>query len=329
MKTESPNPNTIVWFNNRFVPLAEANVNVLTHALNYGTGVFEGIRGYFEAREQDLFLIRIREHYERWKRNAGIIRIDIPPAARELCEITAELCRRNQFETDVYVRPLAYKSSARIGVAADQNDAYAIVVVPFGAYFDSANGLKAGVVSWRRIEDTAIPGRAKICGAYVNSVLATDEARRAGHDEAIFLTESGHVAEGATCNIFMVRNGTLITPPATDNILEGITRASIIDLARNELQLEVVERSINRSELYVCEELFFTGTAVEVAPIVRVDYRPVGTGIVGPVAGKLRTLYIEATRGRLERYRRWVWPVYARVARPTASSMQTLAGTAV
>ncbi len=314
MKAEAPSPHTVVWFNNKFVPLAEANVNILTHALNYGTGVFEGIRGYYEEVEHDLFLVRPREHYERWKRNAGIIRLEIPASPKELCELTAELCRRNSFRSHVYVRPLAYKASARIGVAADQNDAYALVVVPFGDYFESAKGLSAGVVSWRRIEDTAIPGRAKICGAYVNSVLATGEAKSNGHDEAIFLTESGHVAEGATCNVFMVRNGKLVTPPGTDNILEGITRASIIELARNEMKLEVVERSIHRSELYICDEVFFTGTAVELAPIVRVDHRPVGNGEVGQIATKLRSLYIDATRGRLPQYRSWLWPVYRIVA---------------
>ncbi|HUJ21339.1 MAG TPA: branched-chain amino acid transaminase [Bryobacteraceae bacterium] len=314
MKAELPNPDTMVWFNNNFVRLAEANVNILTHALNYGTGVFEGIRGYYEEAEKELFLVRPVEHYARWRRNAGIIRIEIPLNAKELAELTAELCRRNGFQSHVYVRPLAYKSSARIGVAPDQNDAYAVVVVPFGEYFDSSHGLKAGVVSWRRIEDTAIPGRAKICGAYVNSVLATDEARRNGHDEAIFLTETGHVAEGATCNLFMVRNGKLFTPPGTDNILEGITRASVIELARNEMQLAVVERSISRSELYVCDEVFFTGTAVEVAPIVQIDHRPVGNGEVGPITQKLRTLYFEATRGRMRAYRRWLWPVYRAAA---------------
>ena len=310
MKTEAPNPETIVWFNNQFVPLAEANVNILTHALNYGTGVFEGIRGYYEEIQQDLLLVRPVEHYERWKKNAGIIGIAIPQTARELAELTAELCRRNSFRSHVYVRPLAYKSSARIGVAPDQNDNYAIVVVPFGDYFDAANGLKAGVVSWRRIEDTAIPGRAKICGAYVNSVLATSEARSNGHDEAIFLTERGHVAEGATCNLFMVRSGKLLTPPGTDNILEGITRASIIELARNELHLEVVERSIGRSELYICDELFFTGTAVEVAPVVQVDHRLVASGKIGPVTEQLRALYRESTRGRIPSYRHWLKPVY-------------------
>ncbi len=310
MQGEQVNPNTVVYFNRRYVPLAEANVNILTHALNYGTGVFEGIRGYWNDSLQDLYLVRPVEHYERWRRNCGIIRIHLPVDSEELAQITAELCRRNQFRTNVYVRPLAYKSSARIGVAPDDNDAFAIVAMPFGDYLDSRKGLHVGVASWRRIQDNAIPGRAKICGAYVNSVLATDEARRAGHDEAIFLTESGHVAEGATCNVFMARNGVLYTPPSTDNILEGITRASVIELARKEMRLEVEERSIGRSELYICDELFFTGTAVEVGPIVSVDNRPVGAGAIGPITDRLRGLYYEATRGRIPAYRSWLAPVY-------------------
>jgi branched-chain amino acid aminotransferase len=310
MKAEHVDPKTIVYFDGRFVPLAEANVNILTHALNYGTGVFEGIRGYWDDALEDLFLVRAAEHYERWRRNCGIIRIHLPLDAQELARLTAEICRRNHFRTNVYVRPLAYKSSARIGVAPDDNDAFGIVAMPFGDYLDSRKGLHVGVASWRRIQDNAIPGRAKICGAYVNSVLATDEARRAGHDEAIFLTESGHVAEGATCNVFMVRNGVLYTPPATDNILEGITRASVIELARNEMRLAVEERSIARSELYVCDELFFTGTAVEVGPIVSVDNREVGSGQIGPITEQLRRLYYEATRGRIPAYRSWLSPVY-------------------
>ncbi len=258
MKTEAPNPNTIVWFQNRFVRLGDANINILTHGFNYGTGVFRGdSRVLRRAAERSLPDPRAFEHYERWKRNCGVLRINVPQSATELCDITAELCRRNRFESNVYIRPIAYKASARIGVAADDNDACTIVAIPFGDYFDSRKGLKAGVSSWRRVDDNAIPGRAKICGAYVNSVLAGDEARRNGHDEAIFLTQDGHVAEGATCNIFAVRNGKLITPPVTDNILEGITRDGVMQLARNELKLEVYERSIDRSELYMCDELFF------------------------------------------------------------------------
>jgi branched-chain amino acid aminotransferase len=221
------------------------------------------------------------------------------------------LCRRNHFESHIYVRPLAYKASARLGVPMDDTDSYTIMAVPVDEYGSSKKGHTAGISSWRRVEDNAIPGRAKICGAYVNSVLAVDEAKRNGYDEAIFLNESGHLAEGATSNVFIVRNGKLITPPATDNILEGITRASIIELAERELVLPVVERSIDRTELYICDEVFLTGTAVEVTPIVEVDHRPVGNGEVGIVTQKLKTLYVDATRGRIPRYSHWVWPVYS------------------
>ncbi len=311
MKTELPDPNTIVWFEGRFVRLAEANVNILTHALNYGTGVFEGIRGYAESGE--LLLMRATEHFERWKRNCSILRIQVPATPAELTEITAELCRRNGFRSDVYVRPLAYKSSARIGVAPDAIDSFSVTALPFGQYF-SNRGIKAGVTTWRRVDDNAIPGRAKICGAYVNSVLAGDEARRNGHDEAIFLTADGHVAEGASCNLFMVRDGKLITPPVTDNILEGITRAGVMELAAYELGLDVMERSIDRSELYVCDEVFFTGTAVELVSVTQVDHRPVGTGKVGPITAALSALYHDATHGRLSRYEHWVTPVGQAVA---------------
>lgn len=311
MRSAEPDPRTIVYFDGRFVPLAEAKVSILTHALHYGTGVFEGIRGYWDGAQHELFLVRAVEHFARWKRNCGILRIHVPPDAHELADITGELCRRNGFETNVYIRPLAYKSAPRVGVSPDDQDAFTIIAIPFGAYLDSRNGLHAGVVSWRRVEDNAIPGRAKICGAYVNSALASDEARRNGFDEAIFLSESGHVAEGATCNIFMVRAGRLITPPPSDNILEGITRACIMDLARREMKLEVLERSIDRSELYVCDELFFTGTAVEVGPITHVDHRPVGTGELGSVTLKLKELYEQATRGYLPAYQHWLEPVYA------------------
>lgn len=310
--SDTPNPNTIVWFQNRFIRLAEANVNILTHALHYGTGVFEGIRGYFEEKREELFLVRAPEHYERWTQNCGILRIHVPQSPRELCDITAELCRRNEFRSNIYIRPIAYKSSVRVGVHADNNDAYAIIALPVGRYFgEKKGGLKAGIVSWRRVDDNAIPGRGKICGAYVNSVLATDEAHRNGYDEAIFLTDSGHVAEGATCNLFMVRKGKLVTPPVTDNILEGITRASVMDLARNELGQEVVERSIDRTELYTCEEVFFTGTAAEIAPIVEIDHRRIGTGEPGHITEKIRSLYMAATRGHLAAYRNWLWPVYS------------------
>ncbi len=312
------NPEIIVWFDNRFVPLGEARVSILTHALHYGTGVFEGIRGYWSDGEEELFLMRPLEHYQRWQANCGILHLQVPCTPAELCELTAELVRRNSFRSNLYVRPLAYKSAERIGVHPDEQDAFAIIVMPFGDYIDSRRGLHAGVVSWRRLEDNAIPSRAKICGAYVNSALAGDEARRNGFDEAVMLNEDGQVAEGAAANIFLVRGGKLITPPVTDNILEGITRASVMELARTELNLEVVERSVDRSELYIAEEAFFTGTAVEVAPIVRIDHRAVGTGRIGHITGLLRGLYAAATRGRLPAYRRWLTPSYQHSVEATA-----------
>ena len=292
------------------MPMREAKVGILTHALHYGTGVFEGIRAHWDEAQQELFLLRPLEHYQRWKQNCGILRITVPPTAEELCGITLELLRKNNLQTNVYVRPLAYKSAERVGVSPDDQDAFAIVALPFGDYLHNDQGLHAGVSSWRRIDDNAIPARAKICGAYVNSALASDEARRSGFDEAIFLNEDGHVAEGATCNIFMMRKGKLVTPSVTENVLEGITRDTVMELAQRELGLEVVERPIDRSELYICDELFFTGTAVGVMPIARVDHRRVKSGTVGAVTQEIRQLYFDATRGHLERYRKWLTPVY-------------------
>ncbi len=309
MKADA-NPNTIVYFNNQYLPLKDARISILTHALHYGAGVFDGIRGYWDEVQQDLFVMRPLEHYARWKKNCSILRIEVARTAQALCDITLELIRRNGFKQNIYVRPIAYKSAERIGVYPDDQDAFSVIALPFGDYLPSEKGLHACVTSWRRVEDNAIPGRAKICGAYVNSVLATDEARRNGFDEAIFLSESGHVAEGATCNIFMMRGGKLITPSASENILEGITRDTILELARREMGLEVVERPIDRTELYVCDELFFTGTAVELGPIVRLDHRSVGAGVVGEVTARLRALYRDATRGRLPQYKRWLVPAY-------------------
>jgi branched-chain amino acid aminotransferase len=302
-------PNLIVYFGGQYVPMREARVGILTHALHYGTGVFEGIRAYWSDDEQELFVLRAMEHYERWRKNSGILHIALPPA-EELCAITTELARRNNLHTDLYIRPLAYKCAERIGVAIDDQDAFAVVAVPFGQYLPSENGLHAGVSSWRRIDDNAIPPRGKICGSYANSALASDDAHRCGFDEAILLNESGHVTEGATCNLFMLRKGRLVTPQITENVLEGITRDCVAELAQHELALEIVERPIDRSELYICDELFLTGTAVGLAPVVRVDHRPVGDGQIGAVTRRLRQLYFDAARGHLPAYRKWLLPVY-------------------
>jgi branched-chain amino acid aminotransferase len=302
--------NLIVYFNGAYMPLRDAKVGILTHALHYGTGTFEGIRAHWNDEEQELYCFRMLEHYERWKQNCRILRLDLPFSAEELCSVTVEILRRNAFRTDVYIRPIAFKSAERIGVNADDQNSFAIIALPFGNYLPSDHGIHAGVSSWRRIDDNAIPARGKICGAYVNSVLASDEVKRAGFDEAILLNESGHVAEGSTCNIFMVRNGQLITPPATENILEGITRATLMELAACQLHLPVIERPIDRSELFVCDELFFTGTAVGLAPVTRVNHRPIGEGAIGTVTGQLKQLYSGIVRGRSQQYDHWLTPVY-------------------
>jgi branched-chain amino acid aminotransferase len=303
-------PETIVYFGGQFVPLAEARVGILTHALHYGTGVFEGIRAHWDEAQQEMFVMRPVEHYERWKQNCGFLRIAIPMSPEELTAMTLELIRRNGFRTNVYVRPLGYKSAERVGVSFDDQDAFTLIALPFGDYLPTDRGLRAGVSSWRRIDDNAIPARGKICGAYVNSALASDDAHRSGFDDAIFLNESGHVAEGAACNIFMARKGKLVTPSVTENVLEGITRDAVMELARKELGMEVVERPIDRSELYVCDELFFTGTAVGVAPVVEVDHRRVKDGAIGAITSKLQKLYFDATHGHLQAYRNWLTPVY-------------------
>jgi branched-chain amino acid aminotransferase len=302
--------DTVVYFEDQFVQLREAKVNILTHGLHYGTGVFEGIRGYWRADEEELFLVRCEDHFLRWKANSRMLGIEPGKSAEELTEITTELIRLNHFQTDVYVRPLTYMSTPRIGVRPDGHFRFAIVALPFGVYLDSSQGIHAGVVSWRRIDDQAIPARGKICGAYVNSVLATTEAHANGFDEAILLNADGHVAEGATCNLFMVKQGRLITPPASDNILEGLVRDCVMHLAKREMHLEVVERSIDRSELYTCDEVFLTGTAVEVAPVTKVDHRVVGHGGIGFVTSHLRELYRDAVRGRIVDYHAWLHGVY-------------------
>jgi len=304
------NPNMIVYFGGKYVPLRDARVGILTHALHYGTGVFEGIRAYWNEAQQEMFVMRPVEHYERWKQNCGFLRLVVPHSPEELTEITLELIRRNEFRTNVYIRPLAYKCAERVGVSFDDQDAFTLIALPFGDYVPTDRGLRAGVSSWRRIDDNAIPARGKICGAYVNSGLACDEAHRNGFDEAIFLNEAGHVAEGSTCNIFMVRKGKLITPSATENVLEGITRDSVMELARRELGLEIVERPIDRSELYVCDEIFLTGTAVGISPVVEVDHRQVKDGTIGAVTRGVQQLYFDASHGHLPAYRNWLAPAY-------------------
>ena len=298
-------------FEGRVVPIEEARVNVMTHAFNYGTGVFEGIRGYWNADEEQLYLFRLREHYERMWRNSRLLKMDLGLSVDEVCRRTLELAAKNGFRQDMYVRPLAYKATFELTPKVhDLDDALTIYMIALGDYLDTTQGLRVLVSSWRRIGDNAIPARIKACGAYLNSAFAATEAREAGFDEAIMLNEDGSVAEGSAMNLFCVRDGTLITTPVTANILEGVTRATVLELAHAELQLPTDVRSMNRSELYVADELFFVGTGAQVAPITEVDRRPIGKGTIGPVTRQLQELYFSVVQHRVPAYESWCTPVY-------------------
>ncbi|MBC5811486.1 MAG: branched-chain amino acid transaminase [Candidatus Eremiobacteraeota bacterium] len=301
-----------VFAQGRFMTYDDARVGLLTHGLNYGTGCFEGIRGYWNQDERELNLLLLREHFERLHTSAKILLMKIPHTVDELVELTLELCARNRFEQDVYIRPLCYKSAEDVGVRLmGVPDAFTITALPYTPYYDASAGLKTCVSSWRRVDDTMAPARAKITGAYVNSALAKSEAQMNGFDEAIMLSNDGHVAEGSAANMFIVRNGTLFTPDPTQNVLEGITRRAVLTLAENELRIPVVERMIDRSELYAADEIFFTGTAAGITFVTAVDHRQVGDGRMGPVARRLRELYESAVNGRAPKYRGWLTPVYA------------------
>ncbi len=304
---------TELWafFRGEFVPLRDANINVMTHGFNYGTAVFEGIRAYWNADEEQLFALELIPHYERMRASARLLMMEVSQSPEELAEITVELLRRDGLREDVYVRPIVYKSSETIGVRL-HNLASEITIfgVPFGQYIDTEGGIRAQTSSWRRTDDNAIPARGKITGAYVNGALAKSEAQLNGYDEAIVLTADGHVSEGSAENLFIVTGGVVITPPVTDNILEGITRRRLIEMARNDFGLEVRERSIDRTELYTADELFLCGTGAQISPVVEVDRRRVGTGRPGQVTRDLSRQYFDAVRGRLPAYRDWLTPVY-------------------
>jgi branched-chain amino acid aminotransferase len=299
------------YFQKQFVPLAEANVNVMTHAFNYGTAVFEGIRGNWNEEEKQPYLFRLADHYKRLRQSCRVIKIDLPYSVDELCDITAQLVEMCGYQEDVYVRPIAYKSSKAVGVRLhDLEDDFLIFLTPFGPYLDIEKGARCGTSSWRRIEDVCIPARAKINGIYVNSALAKTEAAENGYDEAIMLTEDGHVSEGSGENIFIVEGGRLITPPVWSNILVGITRDTAITLAREELGIETIERPIDRSELYLADECFMTGTAAHVTPVIEVDHRPVGDGKRGPVTAELQRLYFDVVCGKNSKYAHWCTPCH-------------------
>lgn len=303
---------TLAYFEGDIVPFEQAKVSINCNTLHYGTGCFGGMRGYWnEAREQ-LYAFRLIDHYRRFLASARLLMFGFDYTPERLVEITIELLSREGWRQNCYIRPIAYKDDHVFRVwLHDGIDKLAIFSRPIGKYIESDAGAKVCVSSWRRVDDTAIPARGKVNGAYVNSALIKSEAMLNGFDEAIVLNQDGHVSEGSATNFMMVRDGVLITPPVTDNILEGITRRTLIHLAREELGLEVVEREIDRTELYVADEAFFCGTGVQMAAIGSIDHRTVGNGGTGPLTEQLRELYFRVVTGEEPKYMDWLTPVPA------------------
>lgn len=299
------------FFEDEFVPLEQANVSIATHAFNYGTGCFGGIRAYWNEEQAQLYVFRPKKHFHRFLESCRLLNISLPYSDDDLIGILLELLRRDNYRQDAYMRPIAYKATEDITPRLyDLDDAFAMFTRPQGNYIKLE--VRAGTSSWRRVDDNSIPARGKITGAYINSSFARSEAHWNGYDEAIVLNQDGHVSEGSSENIFVIRHGKLVTPCVQDNILEGVTRATIMELARDEMGLEVIERSIDRSELYLAEEAFFTGTGAQVSAIVEVDHRPLGDGKMGPLTAQIQDLYFRTVRGRNPRYMHWLTLVYSR-----------------
>ena len=300
------------FFQGEMMPLADAKIGLMTHAFNYGTAVFEGIRANWNVEHETLYLFRAREHLERLRKSARVLMMELRYSDDDLLDLTRQLVMNSGFREDLYVRPMVYKSQEVLGVRLhDVEDDLLIYCAPFGPYLDLDAGIRCCTSSWRRADDTSIPVRAKVNGVYINSALAKTEAHNHGYEEAIMLNADGHVAEGSGENIFMLQDGALVTPPSSDNILVGITRATVIELAQAELGLPTIERTIDRSELYVADEVFMTGTAAHVTPILEIDNRPIGDGGIGAVSGELQKLFFDAILGRLPQYERWLIPIPA------------------
>jgi branched-chain amino acid aminotransferase len=305
------------YFKKQIVPLSEAKIGIMTHAFNYGTGVFEGIRGNWNEEDETIYLFKVEEHLKRLRMSGKIVRINIEESDEQIFDHIRAVVEMSGIREDQYIRPLAYKSSEVLGVRVhDLEDDLLIFTAPFGPYLDIEAGIRCQTSSWRRVEDVSIPARSKNTGIYINSALAKTEAILNGYDEAIMLNADGHVSEGSGENIVIVRDGKLITPAPSDNVLEGITLSTVIQLARDELGLDVVQRTIDRSELYVADEVFMTGTAAHVTPILEVDAIAIGDGNIGPISKQLQQIYFSVIYGRNPKYHDWCTPISLRQAVP-------------
>jgi branched-chain amino acid aminotransferase len=299
----------ICYFEGAYVPMGEAKVSVMTHAFMYGTATFEGIRAYWNEDHGRLYGLKLREHVERIRQSCRILLMENVPSVDELTGLIVETVRRNDFREDAYIRPSFYKSTRAIGVRLHdlENELY-IIALPFGNYIDTESGVRIMTSSWRRNADEALPARGKIVGGYVNMAFQKTEAELNGFDEALVLTAGGHVNEASAANLFVVRDGVAITPPVSDDLLEGVTRKAILEILANE-GIPTETRSIDRSELYVADEALLCGTGVQVSPVIEVDHRPVGSGQIGPIARLVGERYFDAVRGRLPEYSHWLTPI--------------------
>lgn len=300
-----------VYMDGNYIEKEKATIPIMTHAFLYGTSIFEGVRAYYNEEEDQMYAFRVPEHFERLARSGKIMHITPTHTVEEACAATKKLLQMNNYRQNAYVRPTLYKSAQRIGTSFLNNpEAFLIFTVPMEDYIDTQKGLKICVSNWRRTSDNAIPPRAKCGGAYANGALMSTDARLAGFDDAIALDEAGAVTEGSTMNLFLVVNGKLITTQSTDNILQGITRDTVIHLAKEVMNLEVDVRPINRTELYTADEAFFSGTGAQISPITSIDNRPLGDGNIGPISAELQELYLNVVKGRVPQYKKWCMPIY-------------------
>ena len=297
-----------IWFDGRFVKWEEATIPVMSHVLHYGTSVFEGIRAYFA--KNNLYIFRLRDHMERLHRSARVYSFALNYSAKELCDATIDLLRRVSIKESCYIRPLTFVGihGIDLNITKDSPTHTVIIIFPFAKYF-KGEGIKACVSSWRRIHDTSTPPMAKAAGNYLNSILATQESRNNGYNESILLDTEGDVSEAAGENIFIVRNKKIYTPFTAFSVLEGITRDSAMTIARN-MGYELAERPIVRTELYMADEVFLTGTAAEIIAVTNIDGIQIGDGREGPVTRSIREMYTKIVSAEIKDYLGWLTPVW-------------------
>ncbi|MDE1845402.1 MAG: branched-chain amino acid transaminase [Thaumarchaeota archaeon] len=297
-----------VWFDGKLVRDEDAKVPVMTHAIHYGTSVFEGLRGYWNSKNLNIF--RLQDHIKRFRNSGKVYSIALRFTDKEIANAIIQICKKNNVKESCYIRPFYFVGKHGINLHVTENTPThaAIVMFPFGELFNR-NGIKVGISSWRRIHDISTPPLAKMGGNYLNSILATQESKRNGYDEAILLDHLGNISEAPGENIFIIRDEKLLTPPPSSSTLEGITKDSVVKIAED-LGYQIIEREIPRTEIYFADEVFLTGTAAEISPVISIDGKRVGDGKVGKITENIRKVYSDITMGKNKKYSKWITSVY-------------------